>query len=148
MYYHVNFRIMLHHLYFPCWSPVVMRLGYVHLSEPKKNWLTFRNISYQTNIVLRNKISHKYYHALVFVLVDGSFVLNKVLNAYTWQIPTRRTITTLIILQRDTISEMVKCEIHSNLVKSSSSPSKYSLCCKKLTAYIFHSDMMLLSYWS
>ena len=60
-----------------------MRLGYVHLSEPKKNSIVFRNIGYQTNIVSRNKISHKYYHALVLVLVDGSFVLNKVRKAYT-----------------------------------------------------------------
>ena len=122
-YYHVNFRIMLCHLYSPSWSPVVMRLEYVHLSEPKKNWITFRNIGYQTNIVY--KISHKYYHALVFVLVDGSFVLNKVRNAYTWQIPTRRTITTLIILQRDTISEMVRNVIHINLLKTFN-PSKHS----------------------
>ena len=80
IYYHVNFRIMLYHLKSPCWSPVVMRLGYVHLSEPKKNLIVFKNIDYQSNI---DKISHKYYHALVFVLVDGSFVLNKVRNAYT-----------------------------------------------------------------
>ena len=51
------------------------------------------------------KITREYY-VLADILVVGGLMLNIVLNATTWQIPTATTMMQLIILHRVIISEI------------------------------------------